>query len=263
MSRNMSRPNGPAQIALRTYLLALSLSLGPSLVPLVFQGSNGSSSSSPITSTGTLNRLIRVLKRELSLDGFAFAMALAVGGGALLRKCPSRSTTVEDEGDLVHAHSSVLARLKHKFASILNATRWLENELSEEQQTFLAFVLSSSLGVLVLQAGRERERTVQRRARNTNATVPAASPTLDLTLLLFVRAVDAVVQHLIIRRSSTSPVSSVPGIERQNVITSNGTTAVSDGSRSDLGLERQEKSKRRSRWTSRVDAFIFWACSAR
>ncbi len=281
--------NDPAQIALRTYLLALSLSLGPSLVPAL---------STP-TPGVTLNkfRLIRILRRELSLDGFAFAMTLAVGGGALLRKYlvsfarvkgpdlnPSRSVE-EEEGDFDHPlGSSVFARLKQKFTSILNATRLLlacYYKLSEEQQTFLTYVLSSSLGVLVLQAGGERERNIaRRRARTTttlneattsSSTVPSsASPTLDLTLLLLVRAVDTVVQRFIIRRSSRSPI---PGKELQQNITavSNGQNSESTSLRYRSDLELEEKSKldskfrtcQSTRWTSRVDAFVFWACSAR
>src|SRR5436189_3760143 len=82
LSTLSDQPNHPSQVALRTYALALSLSLGPSLIPFLvslvvpkFRGSKTSFAS-----------LKRVLRRELGHDGFAFSITFSVAGGAILKQ---------------------------------------------------------------------------------------------------------------------------------------------------------------------------------
>ncbi len=66
----------PLHIALRTYALSLSLSLGPSLLsPLLSRKARD----------GRLKALASVLQRELGISGFAFAMSVGVGGGSALK----------------------------------------------------------------------------------------------------------------------------------------------------------------------------------
>lgn len=66
-----SDPTHPSQVAIRTYGLALSLSLGPSLVPFVLSLITRRKSSK----TG-LEALKKILRRELGCDGFAFAITI-------------------------------------------------------------------------------------------------------------------------------------------------------------------------------------------
>ncbi|KAF9481427.1 hypothetical protein BDN70DRAFT_974936 [Pholiota conissans] len=267
-------PTHPAQIALRTYALALSLSLGPSFVPffaaLLYPIPKGRGKAANGVS------LRRVLRRELGYDGFAFAITLAVAGGAALR-CylwPSLTTIVqkerahgaaqkegERERQRTNSSASSIIMVEYISTGALNAFNVLCNMLmwlSPVQQTFLSNALSATVGVILIQAG--RNRTTWLRAARRSATYPPRpvglrSPTLDLTLLLVVRAVDSIVQALILQKHVPAMTTVVDG--KQNPVEPR------------LVHEKlvREKVRRenevRRMWTSQVDAFVFWACSAR
>ncbi|PPQ80833.1 hypothetical protein CVT25_001958 [Psilocybe cyanescens] len=268
-------PAHPAQIALRTYTLALSLSLGPSLVPFIVQGV------SPKKAVN-IAALKRVLRRELGYDGLAFAFTLCVAGGAGLKqsiqhlsqkelqhKKPGRKT--ENASDRSSGFTDVPA-----INFFIRLKSWVL-ALSPGQRSFLSYVLSSSVGILLIQAGRERSSRLQQARRAAEAvaagTVPASalshpalraaanrtSPTLDLTLLLLVRAVDSLVQAFILQKP-------IPRVSSHDTSDHKHTSRTADPK---LVLEKLEKERIRreniirQKWTSQVDAFVFWACSAR
>ncbi|KAF8350059.1 hypothetical protein F5887DRAFT_1223544 [Amanita rubescens] len=184
----------PVYVALRTYSLALSLSLSPSLLPFLVD---------LVTKRRlSLSTIKRILTRELRYDGFASAITVALAGGNAIR-CLAAS------------------RLSTLFRT----------QLTPSQKTFISTLLSSAVGLALLQSGRRRWRRLQR----PGMISLSRDSTLDLTMLLFVRALDVLLQ-LSISRVQLPRLEPPPS--------------------------EKERQDRRS-LTSRVDAFIFWACSAR
>ncbi|KAF9526457.1 hypothetical protein CPB83DRAFT_896125 [Crepidotus variabilis] len=271
-------PTKPSHVALRTYALALSLSLGPALVPFVTKlVKNASAGRSNGKTWGNLDvvKLKRVLRRELGYDGFAFSVTLAVAGGAFVKNLwKGWKEDLDGRPSSASNNSTYEAALKQILLSWISKLKTLLASLTPEQETFLAHAISASLGVVLLQAGTNREarlRALRASATTTASTAnirkqlrDATSPTLDLTLLLLVRAVDSVVQGVIMRRSTPGP--------------SSGATQGSDVNSHEFGekgivpqvvVDKLEKEKARrdkevrQRWTSQVDAFVFWVCSAR
>ncbi|KAL1670351.1 hypothetical protein GGG16DRAFT_83532, partial [Schizophyllum commune] len=133
------------------------------------------------------------------------------------------------------------------------------------QRAFISNALASAVGYALLRSGRNRNINLKKRRAKDSLlpmTVPQAqerdpSPTLDLTLLLLVRAMDALVQNVVFHRSGSAHVKAE--LER---------TGSRDWVGDDL-TERliREKEKatalERRRLTTRIDALVFWACSAR
>lgn len=225
-------PTHPAQVALRTYGLALSLSLAPAVTPLL------TSVLTTNKSTKThLKALRRLLKRELGLGGFAFAVTLAVGGGSILRSLWNVLDQLPPPSDDEHPYRRVLRRLQRSLASL---------DLTVTQKTFISFCLTSSLGIFLLQNGRHRSIFSR----------PKPSRTLDLTLLLLVRALDAVVQSFVFHRSSRV---------RDQSTKSHHTSLPPDALRQRLLKEKHEiaQKKNRDTLTTQIDGLVFWACSAR
>ncbi|KAF7320338.1 hypothetical protein MKEN_00818600 [Mycena kentingensis (nom. inval.)] len=98
------------------------------------------------------------------------------------------------------------------------------SRLTAPQKTFLSNVVSCCAGLMLLQAGRHRS--------------------LDLTLLLLVRALDAGVQSFVAHRS--------------------GSRRESDAKPPDhLREQHFAASAKRAAMRMQIDAFLFWACSAR
>lgn len=237
----------PVQIALRTYALSLSLSLGPSLIPFIT--ASLTSKSSPRTG---LQALKRVLRRELGLDGFAFAITLSLGGGAAINDLWRAIEESTPKG----GSTSPQNRIK---------TLLTNSSLSPIQKTCIANAISSYLGILLLQSGRKRVYRLQQGLVPPSTTVPFTPPTLalpssrairtsdtlDLTLLLLVRAVDALLQTFIRHNSETVQKTSDTGSLPNSDI-----AAVNEKS-------KLESHKLMKKTTSQIDAFVFWACSAR
>ncbi|KAF4623335.1 hypothetical protein D9613_001812 [Agrocybe pediades] len=264
-------PTHPIQIALRTYALALSLSLGPSLVPFVASLLSPRSASSRTNASA----FKRVLRRELGPDGFAFAVTLSVAGGATTRKylwdALQGDHTGPHEGE--DADATGPFTLKSLWRIISEKAKRLLSGLTPTQQTFLSFVFSSSIGILLIQAGRQRSARLQlaRQAATASLSKPTSplthpalrivvdrtSPTLDLTLLLLVRAVDSLLQTFILQK----PVPSSPSGNDDHAYDKHPELRLV---REKLEKERiMRENKQRQQWTSQVDAFVFWACSAR
>ena len=257
----------PLQIALRTYSLALSLSLGPSLLPFIIAQFPRFIIRKLSFTNIDLAALKRILRRELGYDGFAFSMTLIVAGGAAIRDLfQNAGSGIEGPTTASASSARVMQRLLQPFKGYLLY-------VSPEQQSFISNVISSFTGILLLQAG--RARTARLRAasiKRSGAQLGHTSPTLDLTLLLLVRAIDSVVQTFILQKSQ-SIVNNTPSLGDQPVSTTRGTTTpletgqsgaplVSDNLTKDSKSEK-DAHKIRLNLTSRLDAFVFWACSAR
>jgi hypothetical protein len=229
-------PAHSVQIALRTYALAISLSLGPALLPFVAAAS---------TRVGK-RRLWKVLKAYLAPTGFPFAVTLAVGGGAALE----RAIRAQQE----HIETDTLS------SNVDSHNRWslqwkkrLLSSLSPERRTFLANLVTSFVGVFLLHF--EHRKRVIRHARDRLKGIPdgmpipftvPSSPTFDLTLLLVVRAVDSVIQSAVFHRSNQ--IEPLEDDKSQNS--------------SKEAWEKLQKEKCRKRLTARIDALVFWACSS-
>lgn len=244
----------PARIALRTYALALSLSLGPALASLV----------RPKAYSRSLT-LKDVLARNLCPTGFPFAITLGVAGGAYLRSLLNGPTCAEVKSDRAE-HGTVRA---NESFDIYNRTsvRHLLARLStvgEERTTFACNMLSSTLAIVLLQKGyRKRARHSAYVAVDIPLTLPEGkpggrtSPTLDLTLLFCVRALDALLQRAISSalsgKHSLSPSGKALHPEGNSASPEN-TKHLDDGG--------EHLAHRRS-LTGHLDAFTFWVSSAR
>ena len=245
-------PTHPGQIALRTYALSLALSLGPSLIPFVTDSFFRRKSP-----RSDLSALRHVLRRDLGYDGFAFAITLSVGGGAILHHLWNNQDTQDPTFFDRLGFSFLDSRLEEKekeiersrrpgFRSML-AQAWKSmictmkdrSELTLEQRTFLANAIASSVGILLLQKGRNRA------SRLKQGRSSSISPTMDLTLLLAVRALDSVFQSFIQRRTKCN-----------NCLTTKPIMAK------DL-LEREHQKTSSEKLSMKIDALLFWACSAR
>ena len=247
-STRLASPH-PLQMILRTYALGLSLSLGPSLIPFI--SSLIRSKPSPRTS---LSALKHVLRRDFGLDGFAFAITVCVGGGAAIRRLWHILDSPTQETCSISMRTICRRRQYSTYLQVLKMTSY--------HRTFLANVLSSSLGVLLLQAGYRRSLLLKR-ARDSSTfgmlhSDPStrtirALPTLDLTLLLFVRAMDAILQTFI--HKSTQPAQSMSDKARRHL--------TEPSTRNKLLKQDVNPDKRVRDLISRTDAFVFWACSAR
>lgn len=207
----------PLQIALRTYSLCLSLSLGPVLLPAIF-----ALAIHPNSFTARVSVIWLVLSRELRPTGFASAITIAVGGGAALQRFWNF---------LVCRHTHRQAWVHH-----------INSKLSLCQRAFLANVISSTLAVILLRRIRFRR-------------MGGVSPTLDLNLLLLVRALDASVQALLLQKGREIAVQQAP--RPSTVSFTPPDTRMIDKQTKDLAKEWQDKA------AIHLDAFVFWASSAR
>ncbi|OCH96159.1 hypothetical protein OBBRIDRAFT_766267 [Obba rivulosa] len=199
----------PVRIAARTYSLSLSLTLGPAVFSAL--------ASSKSLSDG-VRALRRALKRELSPSGFAFAMTVAVSGIPALQEILKRANESYQDlnrPDSAHDHrvSGGISNAKSPSVSPLNAS-----------QTFLSNAVFSCISLLLLRG----------RGRNSRKGEFA----LDLSLILFVRALDSLVQRFLRDRLER-------GYAQEG-------SRVSDSSKQRLLALR-----------TNVDALIFWASSAR
>lgn len=225
----------PARIAVRTYALSLSLSLGPALIPLLTEGG---------LNKRRRNKLALILRKELSASGFAFAMTVAAGGGAALEYYWKRAT----KG---HEHPTKFKAGAHRLP-LLSDVILRGAEFSPSYDTFICNAISSFVAILLMHS---RRRTSQTRRADIPLTVPIdeigdrkSSPTLDLTLLLFVRALDAFAQRFFRRHA-------------EKAIDVEGSRMAMDGESAN-GKKRLLR-KKVAVLTDQLDAFIFWAASAR
>ena len=207
-----SLPNDhPLHIAIRTYPLALSLSLGPTLLSFT--------SSQRARSDG----FISILRRELSTTAFPFAITVALAGGSALR--------------ILWQHLDQ-RKFESAYRSEPDVVPRPQARLKPWQKTFICNALASLAAISLLQR-RRRSMHTQSIYIPIPMTIPFSqaqkveqgrmSATLDLTLLVLVRAFDALVQGLVFKRA---------------------------------GDEKKQERKRRLTITSKLDALAFWASSA-
>ncbi|KAI5124691.1 hypothetical protein M0805_004298 [Coniferiporia weirii] len=221
----------PLHIAARTYALSLSLSLGPALIPAFASGG---------LSAKKYNRFVSILQKELGASGFAFAMTTAVGGGGAMEYYWQRLAKAYSD------QASDAAPLRGK-NSMRNA------ELNPIHRTLLCHVLTSFIAITLMQT---RQRSSQTLKASIPFTVPIspersldgrASGTLDLTLLLLVRALDSLVQGAF-----------------QRIVKEQVDHTVSKGEcPEDPGKSVREVRRKAAIMTDKLDAIVFWLASAR
>jgi len=218
--------NHPLQIALRTYSLCLSLSLGPVLLPAIF-----ALAVHPKSFTARVSAIWRALSRELWPTGFASAITAAVGGGAALQRL----------------WNFLERRHTHRQAWV----HYINSKLSLCQRAFLANVISSTLAVALLRRTRLRR-------------LGGVSPTLDLNLVLLVRALDALVQAFLLRKGRGIAVQQAPAPSRNGVASRPSSVSFTPPDTRMIDTQSEDLAKE---WQNKVavhlDAFVFWASSAR
>ncbi|KAI9063070.1 hypothetical protein FKP32DRAFT_1593045 [Trametes sanguinea] len=197
----------PLQIALRTYTLALSLALGPALLPFV--------TSKKARAKG-FGRVLQIVRRELGITAFASAITVGVAGGAAIRHIWAKWEGLRVPKEEIP--QDALGKVKV----------WL-SLLKDSHKTFLSNIISSTLAIALLHS---------RRAHSKSAGTGKPSPTLDLSLLFLVRAMDSLVQLAFFKPSEASEKYLPAAV-------------------------KQAKKAARLQWSSRLDALVFWACSAR
>lgn len=204
----------PLKIATRTYGLALSLSLLPSLLPQILSGKIRPSP-----------KLKAALNREFSLTGFPFAMAVAFGGGAALESWWT-SDSLASLNFRLNRNASSGDEISLPPSGAVTPTH--RSPRKRARDTLVAHALSSALafGLMDLRRSAWTHGLIAAPRKSANK----ASPTLDLTLLLLVRALDAAVQGWIKRQSESA----------------------------------DEKHVQRIRWLdAQLDGLLFWLCSSR
>lgn len=228
--------NHPLQIAARTYTLSLSLSLAPAILPLL---------TSKTKISGKAARFSKILQNELGPTGFAFAMTMAIGGGVTLDGLWQGGDSEEaDEGSQEH---TPLNKCTEKLRA------WSRRvAFNPASKTFLSCSVSSLAAIFLLQSRRE---SAHARRANFPFTIPLARParsssgrtsvTLDLTLMILVRALDAILQGVFARRAKAQ-------IDAQR--TEGGTTTTS---------YIHDIRVRTASMTDKLDALVFWAASSR
>lgn len=222
----------PLQIASRTYALSLSLSLIPALLPILTSRKNIS---------GKAARLAKTLRNELSPRGFAFAITIAIGGGEALR---GLWQWVDSEG--TDEERNVLDKYTGKLG------RWSKrNPIPPICKTFISCSISSMAAILLLTSRRPSTQSKRADIPFTVPITPSArstsgrtSATLDLTLMLLVRAFDAILQGEFVRRAEVQ-------IGRQRIEGDNTTSYIHD------------IRVRAATMTDKVDALAFWVASSR
>lgn len=233
LHRVLSLPNDhPLWIAIRTYSLSLSLSLGPALVPLL---------TSRKSKTMLFARVLRILRKELSVRGFAFAMTVAVGGGATLNHL---WCWLEDEDRQPSANKDIEELLLRIKAYLRDA------KTSPFQRSILLNCVSSLLAILLMHS---RQRTPYVPKADIPLTVALSPPkdkktsaTLDLTLMLVVRALDSVAQDIFIRKANQQ-------------VNLKGKQKEGEGDDENIRNVRQ----RVGIMTDKLDAIGFWVASSR
>jgi hypothetical protein len=234
-------PSHLVKVALRTYSLSLSLSLGPALLPVALTLVNRLSSLK--TRLGSFKR---VLRREAGLTGFPFAITVAVCGGIALKHFLEavgvHHFDKQDDPDV--RRQPVVASTSQQRTTVLSLAAQACSGMSNStpsQKAFLSNILSSIIALYLLQ-----------RARPSKAGSHRPFATFGLTLLFFCRATDAIMQHFL----------SVESARKVNIFVNRTKTGPS----ADLLLPAESDGiikKWHQSTAAWLDAVLFWACSAR
>jgi hypothetical protein len=252
----------PAKISLRTYTSALLLSLGPALFPFVAKAAvlvKARKGVDRVRVGDVVAGLGRLLRRELGPFGFAFAITAAVGGGSFLQSVSEnmeRSAVPSLQNG--NADFGVAGGLNSTFKNAKSRLLRYWASLSNVQQTFLFNALASTVAIVLLQwktaLGRpsgvpELPLTLP---IDENPKRKGVSPTLNLTLTLFVRALDSVVhgglQDKLVQKLKLKGRDVTPGSAEVEEATSRDSVYAKNWI---------------NKWTSNLDSLVFCVCSAR
>lgn len=221
----------PLLIAARTYALSVSFSLAPALLPILTSR----------TDSKKLGRLYRLFKNEFGPRGFASAMTIAIGGGAVFDRLWHWIDSDES--------STFFNRLSSPhFKRVRDWSRRMGTQFA--LKTFLTS-LGPSLAAILLMHSRRRSLNMER--ANIPFTIPISqsqktpagrvSITLDLTLLLLVRALDAALQGELVRRAETHTSSTAVRASKTPTI--------------------HDIRARASKMADKLDASLFWISASR
>ena len=253
----------PAKIGSRTYGLALLLSLGPELLPFVTKAIALAKAGKDVdrARVGKIaTGLARLLRQELGPFGFAFAITTAVAGGSFLRNAFENLEKPADlsiqNGDAGFDVSG--GSLESTFKNVRRTPEHYWKSLSDVQQTFLSNALASIMAIFLLQW-----KTAPRRLPGVPElplTLPVddvprrngISPTLNLTLILFVRALDCIVHGGLQDRL----LQKLKGKGRE-------VTHRSTGVEEAISIDSADAKNWIHKRTSNLDSLVFCVCSAR
>jgi hypothetical protein len=254
----------PTKIGLRTYAVGLLLSLGPALVPFIaktLELAKTGKNIDRVRGRKVVVGLWRLLRQEFGSFGFAFAITTAAAGGSFLRNVfngldrpadlSPQNTGTEwgaNRRDLDSASENTKPR-----------PRCYWTLLSDIQRTFVANGLASAMAIVLLQSRAAPGGSQGTPELLSPLPIPTdickrkgISPTLDLTLILFVRALDSIfhgrLQDKLLRK-----------------LKGNGCEATYRPTEAEVAMSRdstQEKN-RINKWTSTLDSLAFCICSAR
>jgi hypothetical protein len=252
----------PARVGFRTYGLGLLLSLGPAFLPFVAKvlvPVIGGEGVDRVKTKKAVAGLWRLLRRELGPFGFAFSITTAVAGGSFLQNVfnnlakPSSDNPLQDCNHELGAATGGL-----NSAWSIKSRLW--TPLSDVQQTFLANALASAVAIVLLQwkpaPGRpqgipELPLTLPTPTKDISKR-KGIPPTLNLTLIFFVRALDSIVHGGL----QDKLLQKLKGKEREAMPRS---TELEEVMSKDSIRARDWINK----WTSTLDSWVFCVCSAR
>jgi hypothetical protein len=165
----------PARITIRAGLVSAAASLTPSLITL--------------TVSPQARRQLRwceFLRRELGPRSFPFAVIIAVGGGAWLE----------------HITKLMKKQLDDRYLGCKpvksNDSKDFTGDKESPNVTVVSTALASLVAIHLLQGQRKpRIRGVDIPLTFPASTSPKTTPSLDLTIILAVRAMDGIIQHSI------------------------------------------------------------------
>lgn len=211
-------------IMLRTYLLSSSISLGPKLIPLLQQRTWWTNNPRKSTSMSA------IFRNSFGRRSFAVAMTVAVGGGIIIEKIIQKFEN--------HCETSCCC--------LLSTDRCDHTTYARVRKTFMANVLSSLLAIRLLQS--RNRRNSSKSAENTplQRLQHNGPPNIDLTLLVFVRAFDALCRVVFLRELDTP--ADAKGRRREGEISPE---------------QVKPRTLELAKFSSKYDAMIFWAASAR
>jgi hypothetical protein len=249
----------PAKIGSRTYALALLLSLGPALLPFVAKVVGLVKAGKDVDraqARKVVAELGRLFRQELG--PFAFAITTAVAGGSFLQ---SVFETPQEPADLSlrngDASLGTGGCLGSTFKNAKSRLWCYWTSFSDVQQAFLTNAVASTMAIALLQwkSAPGRRPDIPLTLHIPIDDVPrrkGISPTLNLTLILFVRALDLIIHGGL----QDKMLQKLNGKGRE---VAPGPTEVEEGTSRDSVHAKDWINK----WTSTLDSLVFCISSAR
>ncbi|KAG6336577.1 hypothetical protein ID866_2515 [Astraeus odoratus] len=237
------------QIALRAYILAVSFTLGPALIPVAH---------TLVTDQQNLRKRVdslrAALSRELGWRGFPFAVAVAISVGQSLRRIWELPETKLGPPGPTEAEC---AHLEGDPRSPDTPSHTSNLRFAPYQTTFLANALSSIIALGILQRRHQHYVSLSKRQRSHTS-----SPTIDLSLWVLVHALDALVQSKLLSCRVTHNMI----LSRRQSVTGDPCPEGSSSSNGDTlqgALSKNTTKRNFTEISSLLDSVVFWACSGR